>query len=230
MNGQQTSGIILNRTDYGEADRIITVLTPDQGKLRLMAKGVRKPKSKLAGGIELFSVSDITFIRGRKEIGTLVSSRLSEHYGTIVKDIGRVQLGYELLKLLNKATEDEPEPEYFETLQTALKSLDDPKIPTDLIQVWFSAQLLRLGGHSPNLRTDTNGEKLSPESMYNFDAEAMTFAPHDQGGFTPAHIKTLRLLFSDHPPGDIAKVQGISALLAGAAPLIRTMLTSYIRV
>jgi DNA repair protein RecO (recombination protein O) len=73
MQQLQTRGIILSRTDFGEADRILTVLTPQQGKLRLMAKGVRKIKSKLAGGIELFSVSDITYIRGKGELGTLIS-------------------------------------------------------------------------------------------------------------------------------------------------------------
>ncbi|MEJ0073760.1 MAG: DNA repair protein RecO [Candidatus Saccharibacteria bacterium] len=86
---QVTTGIVLTRVDYGEADRIITLITPDQGKLRLMAKGVRRIKSKLAGGIELFSVSNITFIRGRGDIGTLVSSRVLTHYGRIVSDLDR---------------------------------------------------------------------------------------------------------------------------------------------
>jgi DNA repair protein RecO (recombination protein O) len=109
VNQILTRGIVLSRTDYGEADRILTLLTPDQGKIRLIAKGVRKIKSKLAGGIELFSVSDVTFIRGRGDIGTLVSARLDTHYGTIVKDIERVQLGYDLIKQINKSTEDQPE-------------------------------------------------------------------------------------------------------------------------
>lgn len=52
MNAPQqvTDAIILTRTDYGEADRIITLLTPGHGKLRLIAKGVRRIRSKLAGG------------------------------------------------------------------------------------------------------------------------------------------------------------------------------------
>jgi DNA repair protein RecO len=223
VNGLQTRGIILSRTDYGEADRIITVLTPDQGKLRLMAKGVRKPKSKLAGGIELFSVSDITFIRGRREIGTLISSRLSRHYGDIVKDIGRVQLGYELTKLINKATEDEPEPEYFDTLEAALESLNDPNISQELIRAWFSAQLLRLGGHSPNLRTDTADQKLDPEKTYNFDAEAMAFTPHERGRFTAAHIKTLRLLVSDYPLRSLAQIDGLESTITPVGLLINIM-------
>jgi DNA repair protein RecO (recombination protein O) len=51
MRQFRTQAIILNRTDYGEADRIISFLTPDHGKVKAIAKAVRKSKSKLAGGI-----------------------------------------------------------------------------------------------------------------------------------------------------------------------------------
>ncbi len=229
MKQLQTQGIILSRTNYGEADRIITLLTPEQGKLRLMARGVRKPKSKLAGGIELFSVSDITYLQGRGEIGTLVSSRLDKYYDSIVKDITRVQLGYDLIKQLNRATEDQPEPDYFELMRRAFQALDDPQIQTDLVRLWFESTLLHLSGHSPNLHTDTAGAKLKTDENYNFDFEAMTFTPHASGHFTADHIKTLRLLFSHHQPQTLSQVQGLTALLPDLTPLVRTMLTSYIR-
>jgi DNA repair protein RecO (recombination protein O) len=219
----QTRGIVLSRTDYGEADRIITVLTPEQGKLRLMARGVRKPKSKLAGGIELFSISDLTFIRGRGDIGTLISSRLDKHYGRIVQDIGRVQLGYDLIKLLNRSTEDEPEPEYFDVMSQALQALDEPDVEPALTRSWFDAQLLRLAGHAPNLRTAADGSALQPDAAYTFDPEHMAFVSRKQGSYDAGHIKLLRLLFSDHPPQEIAKVGGVYAALSAAAPLLRTM-------
>lgn len=230
MNRLQTRGIILSRTDYGEADRILTVLTPDHGKLRLMARGVRKPKSKLAGGIELFSTSDMTFIRGRGEIGTLISTRLIKHYERIVHDITRVQLGYDLIKLLNKATEDEPETDYFQILEETFQSLNDVSVSPVLIRDWFSAQLLRLAGHSPNLETDTAGQQLRAANSYNFDPEAMAFAPTARGKFKADHIKAMRLLFSAHTPRDLNKVQQLDEITVVLSPLIRTMLTSYIRV
>ena len=55
----RTQAIILRRTNYGESDRILTLLTPE-GKFSVLARGARKEKSRLAGGIELFSVSDVT--------------------------------------------------------------------------------------------------------------------------------------------------------------------------
>jgi DNA repair protein RecO len=229
VNQILTTGIILSRTDFGEADRIITVLTPDRGKLRLMAKGVRRVKSKLAGGIELFSTSNITYIQGRSEIGTLVSTRLIKYYDTIVKDIDRVQLGYELIKQLNKATEDEPEAAYFALLEQAFQALDDASINLDLIRSWFQAQLLRQAGHTPNLHTDTNDRPLNADTTYSFEVEVMTFEPHGSGKYTASQIKTLRLLFSPHSPSNLQRVQGMEASLAAVAPLVRTMLQYFVR-
>ena len=229
MKQLNTQGIILSRTDYGEADRIITMLTPDHGKLRLIAKGVRKLKSKLAGGIELFSVSQLTFIKGRGGLDTLVSTRLVTYYDSIVKDIGRTMLGYDLIKILNKATEDEPEPEYFELLRDAFASLDDPAINNDLIRLWFMVQLLRLGGHSANLQTDVAGAKLTAGAVYHFDYEAVAFTPAAQGQFTADHIKFLRLAFAGHGPKVLSQIQDGQRLVANLLPMVLNMLQTHIR-
>lgn len=227
MNQLLTTAIILKRTDYGEADRIITVLTPDHGKLRLMAKGVRRVKSKLAGGIELFSVSHVTYIAGRGEVGTLVSTRLQKHYGNIVKDIERVQLGYELIKQLDKVTEDEAEAEYFDLLQQGFEALDSAQIPLQLIRLWFTAHLIRLSGHEPNLQTDTADNLLEATQKYNFDIEAMTFTLHSSGRYGSGDIKLLRLLFGDSQPSAIAKIQGVDEITARLAPLVTGMLQQH---
>jgi len=230
VNQLNTRAIILSRTYYGEADRILTMLTPDHGKLRLIAKGVRRVKSKLAGGIELFSVSDITFIRGRGDIGTLVSARLRMHYGHIVEDLDRTMLGYELMKELHKITEDEAEAAYFDLLQQSFAALDDPSIVLSLVRLWFSAQLLRLGGHTPNLQTDASGVRLAADQTYHFDPQTMCFVAAADGLCTPALIKFLRLAFSGHSAKVLAQVQGNAPLIAAAAPLVRAMLQDHLRV
>lgn len=224
-----TKGIVLSRTDFGEADRIVTTLTPDMGKLRLMARGVRKIKSKLAGAIELFSISEISYIKGKGDIDTLISARLIKYYSHIVEDIERVQLGYEFIKMLNRATEDEPETEYFDLLDISFQSLDDKTIPLELIKLWVQSQLLSQAGHSPNLVTDTNGDNLSADQKYNFDYDQVAFAPHETGHFAADHIKLLRICFSANPPKVINQVQGIDKLLPTCLPLVQTMLQTYIR-
>ncbi len=225
-----TRGSVLARTEYGEADRILTVLTPDYGKLRLMARGVRRPKSKLAAGIELFSISDISFIRGRGEIGTLVSTRLIKHHDRIVHELDRVRLGYELLKMLNRATEDQPESEYFTLLEQALTALNNHDLDLALIRLWFGAQLLRQAGHQPNLHTTADNDKLQAGQRYNFDFEAVSFTPHETGTYSTDDIKFLRLLFSGNQPLVLAHVENSTDLTSTCSPLVQTMLQTYIRI
>jgi DNA repair protein RecO (recombination protein O) len=217
MKQLTTRAIVLSRTDFGEADRIITVLTPDYGKLSLMAKGVRRQKSKLAGGIELFSVSDITYLPGRGSVSTLVSARLRHHYGDIVKDLVRVQLGYELTKRLHKTTEDNPEERYFYLLDHTYSALNSRAIDTQLIAAWFQAQLLRMAGHTPNLQTDINGMQLKPDQTYRLSIEDMTLLPDEHGTIDKGVIQVLRLLFGNHTPEVIARVRGVADHVSAAA-------------
>lgn len=193
MRQLTTTGIILNRTDYGEADRILTLLTPDYGKLRVLAKGVRRVKSKMAGGIELFSISQLGFIKGRGELSTLTSTRLEKHYRNIAKDLDRTMVGYDMIKRLDRATEEAAEREFFDILQHVFEALDDKNISLPVVQLWFVMQLLEAAGRSPNLVTDVTGAKLEIDGSYGFNSEEMTFYKAEQGRFGGDHIKLLRL-------------------------------------
>jgi len=224
---QVTEAIVLARTDYGEADRIITLLTPVDGKLRLIAKGVRKVKSKLAGGIELFSVTNVTYIKGRGDIGTLVSARLVTHYGHIVQNIDRTMLGYELIKQLHKATEDETEADYFHVLVEGFTALDHASIDLDLIRLWFSAQLLRLDGHTPNLQTEPDGTKLVATQRYEFSFDDTAFISRPDGAYGADDIKFLRVVFSGNPPGVLAKVSGVREFIERTRQLVTFMQRQY---
>jgi DNA repair protein RecO (recombination protein O) len=223
MKQLTTEAIILSRIDYGEADRILTLLTPHYGKLSLLARGVRRVKSKLAGGIELFSVSEITFIQGRGAMGTLVSTRLAKHYDAIVKDLDRTMLGYELIKQLNKITEDEPEESYFDLLRDAFEALNDPIIPLPLVRFWFSAQLLRWSGHTPNLQTDSTGNSLVATQRYEFNTESMSFTLTEQGRFTADHVKLLRLAFAGNKPAALVNIRGTGQLVTDVQSLLQRL-------
>ncbi len=217
-----TSGIVLGRLNFGEADRIITIITPDQGKLRLMAKGVRRQKSKMAGGIELLSINDITFIPGRKDIGTLVSSRLTTHFGDIVKNLDRTTLAYEILKKTNDATEDECESAFYDTAQAALEALNQNVLHRESIECWFLLQLLKLAGHEPNAYTTPSGQKLESGQQFSFDAEAMAFVQSESGTFADQHIKALRLLLNQ-PLEKLANIQNLDQLCRQLLPLLRNL-------
>lgn len=60
----QTEAVIIRKTRLGEADRILTLYTPRLGKIHAVAKGVRRPRSKMAGHLELLTHSQISLARG----------------------------------------------------------------------------------------------------------------------------------------------------------------------
>ncbi len=230
MNQIVTQAILLSRTNYGEADRILSAITPDYGKRRLMAKGVRKERSKLAGGIELFSISHITYIPGKKEIDTLISTRLVKHFSQITTDVDRTMLGYTLLKHFNRNTEDAASEEYFQLLASSLKALDELKLKNEIIEAWFDAQLIKLGGHQPNLKTDANGNKLKSEQSYVFDFDTMVFTPKDDGKYDGKHIKLIRLLFGLSDARELIKVGNIESVLQACCQLMNAMSKESIRI
>lgn len=224
-----TRSIVLSRTNFAEADRIISVITPDLGKVRLMARGVRKVKSKLAGGIELFSVSQISFIIGKGEIRTLTSSRLEKHFESIVKDVNRTMFGYEILKLIDRNTEDEAGEEYFELLKTSLAALNDEAIEMGIIKLWLYLRLLNLGGQSPNLKTNSEGKPLEESEKYNFDLENMVFIQADRGRYNSKHIKLLRLSMGASPK-QISQIKEAEKSLTDNLQLVTTMLKQFVRI
>ncbi len=225
-----TEGIVLTRTDFGEADRIVTLLTPDNGKLKVIAKGVRRPRSKLAGGIELLSISNVTVLPGRGDLGTLVSSRLIAHYGHIVRDINRTMLAYGLLKRMNRVTEDAAGEEYFLILQRTLEALDDLEFSPELTELWFSMQLLNVTGHMPNLQTDTEAQKLQADGRYLFDFEHMAFRTQKGAPFTANHIKLLRLAYATDQPLALKQVTDAAKCASEALKLATNLLRQQIRI
>lgn len=211
MRSYTADAIVLRRTNYGEADRILNVLT-DEGKVSIIAKGVRKERSKLAGGIELFAVCKLTIREGKSDIVLLTSARLETFFSHIMSDYDRLQFGYFVLKDINKAAEVLPEPEFFYLAKRAFESLDDLSIPLAITELWYRLQMAILLGVGLNVSTDINGMKLVEDARYEFDAAAMSFAFVESGRYTSNHIKVLRLA-SNRPPSVINHVKGVKDVL-----------------
>jgi len=193
MKTHRTRAIILRRTNYGEADRILQLLTPE-GRRSVMARGVRKEKSKLAGGIELFAISDVVLGEGKGELGILTSARLVHFYNHIIQDYDRLQFGYLAVKLVTRASETVDEPDWFDALSEIYMGLDVPTIPLELTQTWFYLRYAALLGHELNVNLDVNGEKLSSDKRYRYDVGEQGLREHPSGEITAEHIKLLRLI------------------------------------
>ncbi len=206
MKRLQTEAILLKRLNFGEADRILTVVTPEQGKLSLIAKGVRKTKSKLAGGLELFSVSEISYIEAKSNIKTIVSTRLKTHFKHIVSDVNRTMAGYDFMKLVDSFTEHIEDSAYYRLLSAGLEALDDSKISLPTIEVWFYYRALFINGNAINIEKPLGNDKFQENQQYEFSYDDMSFYADNKGVFYPKHIKYLRLVSRAHKPKQLTTV------------------------
>ncbi len=211
MKTFRTRAIVLRRTNFGEADRIVQLLTTE-GRRSVMARGVRKEKSKLAGGIELFAVSDVVIGEGKGELGVLTSAKLLQFYRNILKDYDRLQFGYQAIKLVARASETVDEPEWFDLLSEVLMGLDVDTIPLPLIQAWFYIRYATLLGHEMNLDIDIDGKPLEADTLYRYDSGERGLRTAVNGEITGSHIKLLRLI-ATRPLKVLVQIGGVGTLL-----------------
>lgn len=211
MSVERTRAIVLRRTNYGEADRILRVITPG-GQRSVIAKGARREKSKLAGGIELFTISDVVIQQGRGDLGILTSVRPLQFYAHILEDYDRLQFAYEVINLVVKASDTVDEPEWYGVLSEVLMGLDVLTIPLQLVQTWFYIHYAELTGYELNLRADVNGNGLNPEKTYMYDMNERGLRPAEQGDIRADHIKILRII-ATKPIKTVTQIGGIETLL-----------------
>lgn len=222
MQTHRTKAIVLRRTNYGEADRIVQLLTPD-GRRSVMARGVRKEKSKLAGGIELFAVSDVVIGKGRGELGILTSAKLDYFYRHILEDYDRLQCAYFVIKLVSRASESVDEPEWFALLNETLAGLDALTVPLPLVQTWFYLRYAALLGRELNVARDIDDAPLLAHETYRYDMadQGLRLMPGGGGEITGDHIKLLRLI-ATRPLQVLVQIGGVSELLPECLRLVET--------
>lgn len=191
----RTRAVVLRRTNYGESDRILNFLTPT-GKVSVLARGVRKEKSRLAGGIELFTVSDVVIHQGRGSLGTLTSAKMLNFYHNIIADVSCLELAATFLKKIDRAAEQITSPEHFSLLSQSLDGLNRG-LDAELVHTWFLLNLRRIGGEELNLIYDINGAKLVPEERYIWDNSEQGFKTYSSGDISSREIKFLRFLLSN---------------------------------
>lgn len=188
----RTFGLVLRRTNIGEADRILNLITP-QGKMSVIARGARREKSKLAGGIEVFTLADYNIHFGRRELGILTGAKMVKHYGNLVKNFEKTSLAGAFLKRINALAEQTDSEEYFEILKQSLECLDDG-LNGALVESWFLLNTIRASGDEINFYRDRHGEKLRAGARYAWDIGESAFYENLNGEFGTDEIKVLRLM------------------------------------
>lgn len=148
-----TEAIALRRMDFGEADRIVTVLTPYQGKLRLLARGVRRPTSRMAGHLEPFTHARIQVARGRS-LDIVTQAATVTAFRDVRENMAKAAYAFHFGELVDSFLQEaDPHPRVFGLLLDALEGLSGSAIAPQLVARYFELQLLSVVGFRPELAT-----------------------------------------------------------------------------
>ena len=166
----RTEAIILKRSDFGEADRLLTLFSREFGKIRAIAKGARKPQSRKTGHVELFMRSNCFFAKGR-DINILTQAEMVAPYVELREDLVRTTYAAYAVELLDRFTVDEePHFEIYHLLSEALgwfATHEDVR----LVARFFELHLLTMVGFRPQFfYCVASGESIEEEDQH-FSAE-----------------------------------------------------------
>jgi DNA repair protein RecO (recombination protein O) len=166
----RVEAVVLRHSNWGEADRILTLFTLEQGKLRAIAKGARKPRSRKAGHLEPFMRSSLLLARGR-DLLIVTQAEIIDTHQPMRDDLLLSTHAYYVGELLDRFTYEEGEnPTLYRLLADTLKRLSTSANP-DLVVRYYEVRLLDLVGFRPQLFNCVNcGEEILPQDQF-FSAE-----------------------------------------------------------
>ncbi len=208
----RTQAVILRHRDVGDADRVLTVFTPDRGKLELIGKGIRKTTSRKAGHLELFT--HVSFLAAQARTWDIITEAQAiqsfRHLRTDLDTIG--QASY-VAELVDAFTQSEDENKLlWDLLLLVLRELDEGvetgrqgdketgSVAADsgVLMRWFELHLLGLVGFQPELFHCLNcGEALQPVTNYLSIQDASIYCPRcgeSRGGTEPVEVDVLKVL------------------------------------
>lgn len=162
----RTGAIILKRRDFGEADRLVTLLTRDFGKRDVIAKGARKPTGHRTGHVELYTRADVLINRGR-DLDILTQVEMKEAYLPLRENLERGAYASYVVELLDRFTFEGEEylTGIFDLLDATLARLshDDPRLAVR----YFELHLLDEVGFRPELEECIiTREDILPEDQF----------------------------------------------------------------
>lgn len=192
MAQYSTLAYVLHRYNLGEADRILVLLTEGYGLKRVVAKGLRRPKSKLAGHLEPFVQTSLQLVSGRN-LDVVTGAQAQGFISIATNDLQLIRIAHSLSELFIKLTSEEVEdPAIFWLYHTSIEQLQNG-IAGELVYLATTLQLLDALGHRPKLDT-------RPSSKYYFSfvdgVIYQSLPPHANSQISESQVKLWRLLLS----------------------------------
>ncbi|KAA3642831.1 MAG: DNA repair protein RecO [Chloroflexi bacterium] len=193
----RVEAVVLKHSEYGEADRILTLYTRERGKVRAIAKGVRKLRSRKAGHVEPFTRVSLQLATGRN-LFVVSQAEAVDVYTDLRDDLVKVGYASYIVELLDKFTFDEEEnTSVYRILINTLKRLSQEYAP-ELVVRFYEVRLLDALGFRPELQTCVvSEEQIKAEDQYFSAALGGVISPeHGRGmqGAVPVSMDALRYL------------------------------------
>jgi len=190
-------GIVLRTYPFGEADRVVVLLSPNHGKLRTVAKGVRKTKSRFGGRLEPFSHVDLVLYEGRN-LDTITQASFIEPFPGLRSSLQRVVAAATMVEVADAvAMENEPAVRLFLLLQRGLRVLDRGEPHPDLVTSYL-LKVAAIVGIAPALERCAGCGGVEDVNLFSFAA----------GGVLCERCRT---------PGAYSLRDGLTDYLAGVA-------------
>ena len=193
----QTEAVIIKKTKLGEADRILTLYTPHLGKIRAVAKGVRRPRSKLAGHLELLTHSQVSLAKGRN-LDTIIGSQTINSFLPLKTDLDLTAHALYAIELVDQFTADQVE--NYPLFQLLLETMNNlcQAGNNKLVLRYFELHLLNEVGYRPQLQHCVScRSKLEPITNSFCSSAGGMLCPnchHTQPLTYPISVNTLKVL------------------------------------
>ena len=191
MTLYRDEGVVLRTHKLGEADRVVVILTRGRGKIRAVAKGVRKTKSRFGGRLEPPGHVSLLMYEGR-DLHTINQAETVDHYRSLREDLDRMTDAMALLEAVDQVAQDaEANPALFRMLTGALRTLGEAPVRPALLVGAFYWKLLALEGVAPVVDECV---RCGAVDLVSFDpAEGGTLCREHRRG-TPVDAPTLDLI------------------------------------
>ena len=179
MAHYRDSGVIVRTHKLGEADRIVSVITENNGKVRAVAKGVRKTRSRYGGRLELLRHLDLQFYQGRGDLDIVTQAETRDHWPEIREDLDRLGKALTIAEAVDQVVQDkQPNQEAYRMLCGALETLQrrDPV----LIVPAFMLKLLAHEGVAPVLDECVVGGEATDLEFFDPRVGGVTCAAHQR--------------------------------------------------
>jgi DNA repair protein RecO (recombination protein O) len=173
-----TPAIVLRTVDYGEADRVVTLLSRDEGKLSAIARGARKSKRRFGAALSLFGVGEARLTeRAGQELATLESFSSARGFPGLYTDVAKVAHGSYACELVRELSPPKhPEPALFDLLLDLLALLDEHEARAETLRI-FELRTLDAVGLRPDLDQCVQFAELPGEAREALEqAQALTLA------------------------------------------------------